>query len=159
MIDANTLRSILKEIYGIDDKHLVPISTNWFVPTIEPSDKVGTWIGYRILSKQNLLRAYQSGVYMEKSIRVNFRLTFMGPQAEELADQTLLWEDRGDVIRAFGKYKAQINYKDRTMFSYPVRNGGFNDCMSWIVDMSAQTFYEVDTKQKPWFPRENQIGG
>lgn len=153
MIDNKTLREILKEIYGIDDKHLVPVSTNWFVPTIDENDKVSTWIGYRVLNKKSILRAYQSGVYMEKSIKVNFRLTFVGPQAEELADQTLLWEDRSDVTKIFGKYKAQINYNERVSFSYPTRNGGFNDCMSWIVDMSAQTFYEVDTKQHPWISR------
>lgn len=153
MIDAESLRGVLKEIYGVDDKHLVPISTNWFVPTVDPEDKVGTWIGYRIISKKPLLRSYQNSVYREKSIKVSFRLTFMGPHAEELANQTLLWEDRGDVTDAFASLKAQINYNDRVLFSYPVRNDGFNDCMSWIVDMSAQTFYEVDTKQKPWFPR------
>lgn len=154
MINHKTLREILKEIYGIDDKHLVPISTNWFVPTIDENDKVGTWIGYRVLNKKSILRAYQSGVYMEKSVKVNFRLTFVGPQAEDLADQTLLWEDRSDVTKIFGRYNAQINYNDRVSFSYPTRNGGFNDCMSWIVDMSAQTFYEVDTKQQPWVARD-----
>ena len=86
-----------------------------------------------------------------KHIKVNFRLSFVGRQAEELADQVLLWEDRKDVTEAFETIGAQINYVDRTSFSYPVRNGGFNDELCWIVDLSAQTFYEVDTKQKPWF--------
>lgn len=154
MLDATSLRQILKEIYGVDDRFIVPISTNWFVPTVNPEETVGTWIGYRIISKQPLLRAYQQGVFIEKSIRVSFRLSFVGPEAEKLADQTLLWEDRTDVTNIFAEHKAQINYKDRTAFTYPVRNGGFNDSLAWIVDMSAQTFYEVDTKQKPWFPRD-----
>lgn len=154
MLDASTLRSILKEIYGVEDKYIVPISTNWFLPTVDPEDKVGTWIGYRIQSKKPIMRAYQSGVMYEKPIKVNFRLSFIGPQAEELADQVLLWEDRSDVTKAFESAKAQINYTDRQSFSYPVRNGGFNDELCWIVDLSAQTFYEVDTKQKPWlWPR------
>lgn len=153
MLNAEALRDILKDIYGIDDKYIVPISTNWFVPTVDPEDTTGSWIGYRVISKKPLVRAYQSGVYMEKSIRVEFRLTFVGPEAESLADQTLLWEDRKDVVDAFAKYHAQVNYRDRTSFSYPVRNGGFNDSLAWIVDMSAQTFYEVDTKQKPWISR------
>lgn len=155
MLNAESLRTVLKEIFGIDDKHLVPISTNWFTPTVDPEDKTSSWIGYRIISKRPYTRAYQSGVYMEKPIKVSFRLTFVGPQAEDLADQVLLWEDRADVQEAFEKCKAQINYNDRTSFTYPVRNGGYNDEMCWIVDLSAQTFYEVDTKQQPWIkPRE-----
>lgn len=150
MLNAQKLRSILKDIYGVEDKYLVPISTNWFIPTTDPDDKIGTWIGYRIISKKPILRAYQSGRFMEKSIKVSFRITFVGPQAEELADQVLLWEDRTDVTKAFEKEKVQVNYVDRTSFTYPVRNGGYNDSLAWIVDMTAQTFYEVDTKQTPW---------
>lgn len=151
MLDSTTLRSVLKDIFGVEDKYLVPISTNWFLPTVDPEDKVGTWIGYRIQSKKPIMRAYQSGVMYEKPIKVSFRLSFVGKQAEELADQVMMWEDRKDVTEAFGSVKAQINYTDRVSFSYPVRNGGFNDELCWIVDLSAQTFYEVDTKQKPWF--------
>lgn len=151
MLNASSLRSILKDIYGVEDKYLVPISTNWFIPTIDPEDKIGTWIGYRIISKKPVLRAYQSGRNMVKSIKVSFRITFVGPDAEKLADQVLLWEDRTDVTEAFAKQQAEVNYTDRTSFTYPVRNGGFNDSMAWIVDLTAQTFYEVDTKQNPWF--------
>ena len=151
MLDAKILRDTLKEIFGIEDKYLVPISTNWFLPTTDPDDHVGTWIGYRIISKKPYVRAAQYGRDMVKPIRVQFRLTFVGPQAEKLADQILMWEDRTDVIEAFEKSQTQINYTDRTSFTYPVRNGGFNDDLAWVVDLSAQTSYEVDTKQVPWF--------
>lgn len=153
MLNAKNLRATLKEIFGIDDKYLVPISTNWFLPTTDPEDKVHTWIGYRILNKKPYIRASQRGRDMVKDIKVHFRLTFVGPQAEDLADQILLWEDRTDVSEAFEKIFSQINYSDRTSFTYPVRNGGYNDEMAWIVDMSAQTSYIVDTKQVPWFNR------
>lgn len=151
MLNTKALKATLKEIYGIEDKYLVPISTNWFLPTTDPNDKVHTWIGYRILNKKPYVRAMQQGRDMTKPIKVSFRLTFVGPQAEEFADQTLLWEDRTDVINAFERTESQINYTDRTAFTYPVRNGGYNDDMAWIVDMSAQTSYTVDTKQVPWF--------
>lgn len=150
MIDSDSLRLVLKDIFGIDDDHLVPISTNWFIPTVNPEDKTSSWIGYRILDKKPYARAWQGGVIMNKPLKIHFRLTFMGPQAEALSDQTLLWEDRDDVRIAFEKYQAQINYQDRTSFSYPVRNGGFNDELAWIVDMSLQTSYEVNTNQMPW---------
>lgn len=150
MLNSESLRQILKEIFGVEDKYLVPISTNWFVPTVDPEDKVGSWIGYRIQSKKPYVRAYQTGATIHKPIKVNFRLSFVGPEAEALSDQILLWEDRTDVQKAFEKVKAQINYTDRVSFTYPVRNGGFNDGLCWIVDLSAQTFYDVDTKQVPW---------
>lgn len=150
MIDSDSLRLVLKDIFGIDDTHLVPISTDWFIPTVNPKDKTSSWIGYRILDKKPYARAWQGGVVMNKPLKIHFRLTFMGPQAESLSDQTLLWEDRDDVREAFEKYQAQINYQDRTSFSYPVRNGGFNDELAWIVDMSLQTSYEVNTNQMPW---------
>lgn len=151
MLNAEILRDTLKEIFGIDDKYLVPISTNWFLPTTDPEDHVGTWIGYRIISKKPYVRAAQYGKDMVKPIKVTFRITFVGPQAEKLADQVLMWEDRADVTEAFEKSRTQINYTDRTSFTYPVRNGGFNDDLAWVVDLSAQTSYEVDTKQVPWF--------
>jgi hypothetical protein len=150
LLNSKTLREVLKSVFGIEDKYLVPISTNWFIPTIDPEDKVGSWIGYRIMSKKPYVRAYQQYDTMVKPIKVSFRLTFVGPEAERLADQVLLWEDRTDVQRAFEEVNAQINYTDRTSFTYPIRNGGFNDDMCWIVDLSAQTFYEVNTKQGPW---------
>ena len=153
MLNAEILRETLKEIFGIDDKYLVPISTNWFLPTTDPSDKVNTWIGYRIISKKPYARAYQANSDMTKPVKVNFRITFVGPKAEELADQVLLWEDRTDVQVAFEKHSSQINYVDRTSFTYPVRNGGYNDELAWIVDLSAQTSYNVDTKQVPWFSK------
>lgn len=155
MLNAKILRQTLKEIFGVEDKYLVPISTNWFLPTTDPEDHVGTWIGYRILSKKPYARAYQQQRDMVKQIKVSFRLSFVGPQAEELADKVLLWEDRTDVTDAFEKSESQINYADRTAFTYPVRNGGYNDDMAWIVDLSAQTSYIVDTKQQPWFSKKS----
>ena len=153
MLNAKVLRETLKEIFGIDDAHLVPISTNWYIPTTDPEDHVGTWIGYRILSKRPYIRAFQNGRDMTTQLKVKFRLTFVGPQAEELVDQVLLWENRTDVTTAFEKSNTQINYEDRTSYTYPVRNGGYNDEMAWIVDLSAQTSYIVDTKQHPWFSK------
>lgn len=153
MLNSQALRDVLKEIFGIDDQHLVPISTNWFLPTTDPNDHVGTWIGYRILSKRPYIRAFQNGRDMTTQLKVRFRLSFVGPQAEKLSDQVLLWENRTDVTEAFEKSESQINYEDRTAFTYPVRNGGYNDEMAWIVDLSAQTSYIVDTKQHPWFSK------
>ena len=153
MLDSKALRDTLKKIFNVEDKYLVPLNSDWFIPTTDPNDKTGTWIGYRILNKKAYARAYQSGVYYVRPFKIRIRLSFVGPQAEHLADQTMFWEDRTDVQETFEKRQAQINYQDRISFTYPIRNGGYNDEMCWVTDLSAQTSYEVETKQRPWFSK------
>lgn len=154
MLNAQALRDTLQYIYDIDDKHLVPISTNWFIPTVDPKDKVGTWIGYRILSVEPYARTYSTpckgGQDYNKPVKIAFRVSFIGPQAEELAQSTLMWDDRTDVQQAFEKTLTQINYNDRQIFSYPVRNGGYNDEQCWIVDFTAQSTYTLHIKRDLW---------
>ena len=157
MINMTTLRSILKQIYGVEDKYLIPLNESWFVPTIDEEDKTGTWIGYKVRNKVRYARAGQSNGYMCVEERITFRLTFVGANAEELADQTMLWEDRGDVTDAFTDLgNAEINYDNRVLYTYPVRNKGLNDKLAWIVDMKCQTVYTEDMKHKGWFPKEAQ---
>lgn len=161
MLDMNALRSILTDIYGFDDNHLLPLNNNLFVPTLDKTDLVGTFIGYRIMEKKPSLRAYggpythypaemKVGQEFITEIECKFRLSFIGPQAEELADQTLLWDIRDDVRQAFEKHVIQINYIKRRMWSYPVREGGFNDNMCWLVDFETRTAYSVETKWPVW---------
>lgn len=154
MLDSTRLREVLQYIYDIDDKHLIPISTNWFVPSVDPEDKVGTWIGYRIQSVRPYARTYSvnkgNGQDYNKPVKVSFRLSFVGPQAEEFAHSTLMWDDRTDVQQAFEKSFTQINYNDRQIFSYPIRNGGYNDELCWIVDFTAQTTYTLHIDRDPW---------
>lgn len=151
MITSELLRKSLLAIFGIPESHLVPISNNWFIPTAKREDKSGDWIGYRILSKEPYARAVQNAELISKPYKVRFRLSFIGPQAEEWSDQTMLWEDRTDVTQVFNDLmEAQINYNSRTNFTYPVRHSGFNDDLCWVVDFSAQTFYKIDIKRVPW---------
>lgn len=154
MLNSDTLRSTLKSIFGIEDKYLVPLDSGWYVPTYDRTDKVGTWIGYRIMSKKPNVRTFTGHNGTEptklKSIKVTFRLSFIGPQAETLCDQTIMWDDRKDVQKTFEQIDTQLNYINRQVFSYPVKEGGLNDNLCWCVDMEAQTFYEVPTNWKLW---------
>lgn len=159
MLNSKTLRVALKTIFGVEDKYLVPLDQGWYVPTYDQTDKVGTWIGYRIMDKKPNIRTYQEGSKFIRSIKVNFRISFIGPQAEELCDQTILWDDRDDVQKAFAGCDAQINYNNRQCFSYPVKNGGLNDNLCWCVDFSSQTFYVVDANWSLWKPKKVDIGG
>ena len=110
MLDSESLRQALKDIYHIADKYIVPLDQGWYIPTYDKTEKIGTWIGYRILEVKPNLRAGYTGNSYNKSVKIRFRLSFVGKQAEKLALQTLLFDDRLDVVKAFEKtvYKKQI---------------------------------------------------
>ena len=150
MLNSSTLRSILKEIFDIDDKYLVPINQGWLLPTIDKDDKVGTWVGYRIMAKDTKVRANTPNSDVAMPITVHFRLTFVGPQAEELSEQTMLWDSRDDVTKAFAKENAQLCYAPRRISSYALRNSGFNDYLIWYVDMSVVTTYGEFITRSKW---------
>lgn len=150
MLDSHALRRALKEIYGVEDRYLVPLDYGWYVPTYDKEDKVGTWIGYRILVVKPNVRAGYTGSSYNKSVKVKFRLSFVGKQAEELALQTLLFDDRLDVVQAFEKSQTQLNYTSREILTYPVKEGGLNDSLVWFTDVDCQSFYFADVKYKDW---------
>lgn len=150
MLDTTALRQALKDIYCVADKYLVPMDTGWYVPTYDKDDKVGSWIGYRILSVKPNVRAGNTGSGYEKSVKIRFRLSFVGKQAEQMALQTLLFDERSDVIKAFEKSYTQINYTSREIMTYPIREGGLNDSLCWFVDIECQSFYAHDAKYGDW---------
>lgn len=150
MITSDNLKSILKEIYGIEEKYIVPLNSGWFAPTVDLKETKGTWIGYRINSIKPYTRAYSDKHAYVKPVKIAFRVTFVGHQAEEFAHQTMMWEDRADVTKVFEKYQAQVNYNERDIYTFPIKNQGFNDMLAWIVDFTVQTAYEVNTNWKPW---------
>lgn len=150
MINSKTLRQALKDIYGVADKYLVPMDNGWYVPTYDKNDKVGTWIGYRILSVKPNVRASIASTEISKSVKCRFRISFVGKQAEELALQTLVFDDRKDVVEAFEKCQTQLNYISREILTYPIREGGLNDSLCWFVDFDCQSFYNDYWKAKDW---------
>jgi hypothetical protein len=92
MLDTKTLRLIVKSIFNIDDDYIVPIINNWFLPQVNLDEEPGTYIGYRILSKRYSY-ADSSSINLKKdSIKVAFRLTFIGSNTEQLADQIYFWK-------------------------------------------------------------------
>lgn len=150
MIDSSSLRAILRDIYGIDEKYLVPLDNGWYVPTYDKNDKMSTWIGYRILEIKPNLRGFQGQQGYSKSVKGRFRLAFVGKQAEQLALQTLAFDDRADVIDAFAKYQIQLNYVSREILTYPIKEGGLNDNLCWFTDIDCQSFYDLDIRPKDW---------
>lgn len=150
MLDGKALKQALLQIYGVEEQYIVPLDQGWYVPTFDKNNKKGTWIGYRILDIKPLVRAYYSEGKYVKSVKIRFRLSFVGLQAEELALQTLMFDDRSDVIKAFEDCQTQLNYNTREILTYPVREGGLNDNLCWFTDFDAQSFYETTVKWGEW---------
>ena len=144
MLDSKTLRLIIKSIFNIDDDYIVPITSNWFVPDVNLDTNPGTYIGYRIMSKRNVFAENSNNNLKIDSIKVCFRLTFIGSDAEQLADQIYFWKDQKTVKKIFDSYKLRFNYSDMVSFSYPIKFKNFD--MSWIFDLSVFSDYLEDLK-------------
>ena len=54
MLDSNTLCNIIKEVFKLDDSHIIPITSNWFIPDSDFLDKESIYIGYRIISSKKI---------------------------------------------------------------------------------------------------------
>lgn len=55
MLNSNTLCNIIKEVFKLDDSHIIPITSNWFIPDSDFLDKESIYIGYRIISSKKFL--------------------------------------------------------------------------------------------------------
>lgn len=134
-------------------EYVIPLQGNWFVPTIDKESEHSTWCGFVILSTTPRIRAVQNGKIVQKSVKTRFRLSFIGPQAEEMANQTLLWDERIDVRDIFVNLcTAQLCYDERSIYTKIYEQEGQNSTLVWVVDMAAMSFYALDTHQIPWVP-------
>jgi hypothetical protein len=71
------------------------------------------------------------------------RLIFYGPQAEQMAISTTLWDARDDVKKYFEEVKGKLNYLERRVWSAPLRQEGFNDSLLWVTDIRIANFVET----------------
>jgi len=159
MITMHTLKEVYHKIFFNGDptkeKYLVPLTGSWEIPLVKSDEETADWIGFSIVSKRPRTRMIRRGAFMTKNVRVNLRLVFFGPNAETFANETMFWDERTDVSEEFGKLQAQIMYDSHLLTARVVnKETGVSNQISWIVDFSCMCFYEVDTKQKPWFYKE-----
>jgi len=161
LITMPTLQQCLQEIYldkSSDDferlkKFIVPLQGNWFVPTMDNSNPNATWCGFIVLGTNPKQRAVQNGTVVQKVVKTRFRMTFIGPQAEDFANQTLLWDERIDVKNIFTQHcVAQLCYDERQIYTRVYEQKGQNSTLVWVVDTAAMSYYALDTHQIPWVP-------
>ena len=136
MLDTKTLRLLVKEIYNLEDSHILLIAENWFLPNINFDNKNETIIGYRIVSKKLAENYISENLANTDILRVNFRLCFLGKNAEDLCTQILFWNNNHEINSIFNKYNIELTYDGNVMFTYPLKGKKEN---AWIFDLSAYT--------------------
>lgn len=138
MLTLQILHQIIKEIYALDDKYIVPISSNWFVPNVELDSEPATYIGYRILNKKMIT----SGSSEETGrMDIRFRLSYIGKNAEFLSDQVHFWNYDSKICKIFASHNLKVRFD--SSFSYPMQG---TDEMCWIVDFDAYSDFSEDLK-------------
>lgn len=152
MLTMTTLGKILKTVFNGMDDNIIPLQGNWFVPLKRGKDSVQTWIGYVILSKYPRVRTWQGDRDLYKDTKTVFRVTFTGPQAEEMAYSTLVWDERLDVRKLFEEIGCQLCYDERRIYTRVFEQEGFNNTITWAIDFAALDYYIYDTEQTPWIP-------
>ena len=144
MLNTETLRQIIKEIYKIEDEFIVPITTNWFIPDVKTKSESSIFIGYRIINKRKGSIENKNDSTKIDVIKTSFRLVFIGEDAEKFADEIHFWEDNKDILRIFEKYRIQVNSNHIDAFTYPIRD--CNCDLAWIIDLDATSDYKSDLK-------------
>ena len=135
MLSMNSLRVLIKEIFNLDDEHVIPITSNWFAPDIKFEKVSGTYVGYRIVNKRFVPFDNPQNLLRENALMLSLRLSFMGDNAENLSTQVTMWEQMEDIQSYFASKSMSIVYDDMECFSYPLKIVHFK--LAWIVDISV----------------------
>ena len=163
MITNQLLRECLFSIFFNNkpeyEKFIAPINYSWYIPKESINNLQDTWIGYSVLSHYSLQQtATQYGSTLIKSLKTRFRITFTGQQAEEIANSLFLWENKEDVNRIFlEKMYAKINFDESSCYSKTIDIDNQESLVIWASDMSANSYYVVDTQQTPWVPINGEV--
>lgn len=116
MITQTTLRTILKTIFQVDEKYIVPKQGNWWNP--QDSLSSGTWIAYIVRNSSPTSTSFmQNGTAPVAGVGSeiptvytlsDIELQIVGKDAEMLANSIQLWLTRPDIVDLFDTYHAQL---------------------------------------------------
>lgn len=141
-INMTNLRDVLSLIFfgTTDEKHkkyVVPLQGNWYNPS--QVHKVDNWIGYVINSTSSDVAIVSQGNKFYRECQTDITLSFIGVDAEKMAQSVLFWLVREDVKSILDKkYKGVINNKEFEVYSSLYLQEGLNSTICWNVDFSIQ---------------------
>ena len=129
-------------------KYVVPLQGNWYNPS--QAHHVDNWIGYVINDmKANvaIVNRGDDGRRYYRECQTEIHLSFIGHNAEQLAQSVLFWLARADVADIFDKkYKGVINNKGFELYSSLYMQEGLNSTLCWNIDFSLQHNLMLDSE-------------
>lgn len=151
-LNQTTLRGILASITSVDQRFIVPKQGNWWNPQ-EQTVKPDTWCAYMIRSNRpRTLPFYNkstdgqvNGAITEKIATID--LQFVGPQAEQIAQNVALWPLRSDVAAQFKTVQGALLPDDLEARSSNFYQDGNNSVIAWNVSIRILWYSILDTTQ------------
>ena len=152
-LNMTNLRKVLLKIFFGDEwesmeKYVVPLQGNWYNPS--QTDKVDNWIGYVIDSTKTnvaIVNRGDDGRRYYREAKSTIHLSFIGTDAEVLAQSVLFWLARADVTKLFDdKYKGVMNNEEMELYSSLYQQEGLNSTLCWNIDFSLQHNIMLDSE-------------
>lgn len=149
MVDLtmNTLRQALLEIFFGKNwksyaKYVIPIQGNWWTPSDKDNEKVSTWVGYSIISREPQLRTRVVQDYVGEELvdcfvttcRAIVHLQIIGKEAEKMATSLIHWDERSDVNAILARFGGQLQYDKRKVITTLYYQDGQNSTLAYNVD-------------------------
>jgi hypothetical protein len=161
-LDQTNLRIILKNIFQVDEKYIIPLQGNWFNPQniLSKNEKPSTWIAFRIRSNKPTTEPFSSLELVtinEQVVKQNWvnqykiaiiDLQFVGSKAEKLANGISLWIKRTDVKEQFETVKGKLMSDELSVIPKDFFQEGLNSIISYNVQIKIYWLYEILTTQE-----------
>ena len=152
-INMTNLREVLCKIFfgaqwETKQKYVVPLQGNWYNPS--QANKLDNWIGYVINTCKtdvSVVNKAPDGRRYYRNVQTEIHLSFIGHDAESLAQSVLFWIARADVQSLFDKkYKGVMNNKEVEIYTSLYMQEGLNSALCWNVDFSLQHNIMLDSE-------------
>jgi hypothetical protein len=152
-INMINLRDVLCKIFFGSEweskkKYVVPLQGNWYNPS--QVHNLDNWIGYVIDSLSTdvaIVNRGDDGRRYYREAQTTIHLSFIGVDAENLAQSVLFWLVREDVKKLLDdKYKGVINNKEFEIYSSLYEQEGLNSTLCWNVEFSLQHNILLDSE-------------
>ncbi len=115
-------------------KYIVPLQGNWYNPTTG-FDSKNTWVGYCIDNIAYSSAAINRGTEIIRQAKAQIHLTFIGNNAEDMANDTVFWPYRADVVKEFERYDGVLNNKDFRVFTSLYMQEGLANTLCYNINL------------------------
>jgi hypothetical protein len=157
----SSLRTILSNIFGVDEDYIVPKQGNWFNPQsmLPTAEKPKTWIAYKIVNNTPVtLPSYEDDTIEveEEDVDINIvkvtkiasiDLQFVGNNAESLANGVSMWIKRSDVQAQFETVNGKLMANNMDVVTSDFYQDGFNSVLAYNVRIQIAWVHTMQAVQ------------